>query len=417
MTDPNNTAKTITTSETSSRFTAQLLRPGQHTVARALINRFRAVLDKLQEGRLTIVWPDGRRTCHGQAGEQVTLTMRNYEPVTQLLFNGSNGFAESYILGHWEVDDLNAFFLLVMRNERALFDHFAGGWLARLKNTIAHMLKRNSKSGAKKNITFHYDLGNEFYRLWLDDTMVYSSAVFDSAEQSLEQAQRQKMAKAIGLLELRNDHSVLEIGCGWGALSHAMATSAECQVDALSLSHEQLAYARENYSVDQRINYSFKDYRDARGLYDRIVSIEMFEAVGQRYWERYFASLNRLLRSGGIAVLQVITIAEDRFDEYCENPDFIQRYIFPGGMLPTRTHLMNLIKNSGFELVADSWFGQDYATTVSRWRDTFESHLPTVRSLGYDDNFIRMWRYYFAYCEVGFTLGSTDVGMLKLVRR
>jgi len=196
----------------------------------------------------------------------------------------------------------------------------------------------------------------------------------------------------------------------------SVVAASMCKVDAISLSHEQLSYAREKHSFDQRINYFYKDYRDACGSYDRIVSIEMFEAVGQRYWESYFSSLSHLLKSGGTAVLQVITIAEDRFEEYCRNPDFIQRYIFPGGMLPTRTHLMQLLRDAEFELVEDKWFGKDYATTLSLWRSTFESKLPKLRELGFDDNFIRMWRYYLAYCETGFILGSTNVGLLKLSR-
>lgn len=393
------------------------LHRGRLKVGRSLIRKFIVVLDKISDGQLDIIWPDSQRTQHGSGGSPITLTLYNYQPVKKLLFEGSNGFAESYIFGDWDVDDIDAFFMLIMRNEQALFSHFGGSWFARARNTLAHALKVNSKTGSKRNIMYHYDLGNSFYREWLDESMVYSSGVFASPQQTLAQAQRNKMAKVIDLLELESGHSVLEIGCGWGALSHAIANSANCSVDAVSLSQEQLSYARLTHSVDERVNYLFQDYREINGIYDRIVSIEMFEAVGQQYWARYFDRLSTLLRSGGTAVLQVITIAEDRFESYRKSPDFIQRYIFPGGMLPTRTQLAELISGAGFELVDDKWFGQDYALTLSRWRSAFEGKLPQVKALGYDDKFIRLWRYYLAYCEVGFTLGETNVGMLKLARR
>jgi len=303
-----------------------------------------------------------------------------------------------------------------MHNEAVFSATLPGKWLARIKNVYHHFSKRNSIAGSKKNISFHYDLGNDFYNLWLDPSMSYSSAIFEDNNTDLEQAQITKLQRISSLLKPGKDSQVLEIGCGWGALGNHLATSADCNVHGVSLAQTQLDYANHRY-VDPRLSFEFRDYRDINGRYDKIVSIEMFEAVGMAYWNTYFQKLSTLLTDNGSVVLQVITIDEDRFEGYRKKPDFIQRYVFPGGMLPTKTHLHELADSAGFEVAETQWFGASYAETLRQWRETFEESLDEVRALGYDEAFIRMWRYYLSYCEIGFMVGSTDVGLVLLNKK
>ncbi len=371
------------------------------------------LLKDLKDGRIKICWPDGLETEHGQGGQCVSLEMHNSIPIRRLFFGGHNGFAESYFQGHWSCDDLTALFAIVMRNEALFSNTLTGKWLARIKNVFHHFSKRNSLAGSKRNISFHYDLGNRFYELWLDDSMTYSSGLFVSEEISLAQAQQEKLDRVSSLLAPKPGSKVLEIGCGWGALGNHLVSTNQCDVVGVSLSQAQLEYARRRHDR-AGLAFEFQDYRDLSGRFDHIVSIEMFEAVGMAYWDTYFKKLATLLSEKGSVLLQVITIDESRFERYRKTPDFIQRYVFPGGMLPTKTHLQDLAKNSGFEIKQSHWFGASYATTLRRWKNNFEESLDEVRAMGYDEAFIRLWRYYLSYCEIGFMRGTTDVGLVLL---
>lgn len=398
----------------------------QHVLGSLIGRSFDHLLDGITHGQLSMTWPDGHLTRHGEKATDPSLnaqvTLHNFRPVRQMMFSGENGFAESYLRGDWTTDNLRNLFTLILNNEAAVATMTTGSWYARLINSIRHARNHNSLSGSQRNIEFHYDLGNAFYELWLDPTMSYSSAVF-TGDESLHEAQDAKLSKVVGFLKPEPGARVLEIGCGWGAMASRLATQAGCQVEGISLSHEQLLYARQHNSIvaDQQspgcTEFRHQDYRAVTGTYDHIVSIEMFEAVGEQYWETYFNKLSDLLETGGSAVLQVITIAEDRFEEYRSSPDFIQRYIFPGGMLPTKSHLKDLVEKAGFELVESDWFGISYAETLKRWRERFDLVTREVTALGFDERFLRMWRYYLDYCETGFRFGRTDVGQLLLRKR
>ena len=395
-------------------------------VANLLGTRFDHLLDGISDGQLIVTWPDGHVTRHGARTDEpygnASIELHNWQPLKHMVRSGEVGFAESYLRGDWSSDDLVSLFTLTMRNEEAIAQALSGGRWSRFLNLFNHWGNRNSVRGSRRNIAYHYDLGNAFYSLWLDETMSYSSGMFDEAdERSLPDAQRAKLDRVVTHLEPASGARVLEIGCGWGALGRRLA-EAGCHVEGISLSREQLAWASENNTVQADNSHTgstafeYRDYRTVQGTYDHIVSIEMFEAVGEQYWTVYFEKLAALLEQDGTAVLQVITILEERFEVYRSHPDFIQRYIFPGGMLPTKTRLSELAAAAGFEVEARDWFGPGYARTLARWRDRFEACSREVAALGFDDRFVRMWRYYLSYCEAGFRHGSTDVGMLKLRR-
>lgn len=399
----------------------------QHMLGSLIGRRFDHLLDGIARGQLTLTWPDGNTTFHGsravEAHENANITLHNFKPIRQMMLYGENGFAESYMRGDWSTDNLHNLFRLILNNESAVAAMRAGSWYARVINSLRHGLNHNSLRGSQRNIEFHYDLGNDFYKLWLDPSMSYSSALFHEIDGSLESAQNAKLDQVINNLSPRRGARVLEIGCGWGAMAQRLARQAACRVDGISLSHEQLKYAQEHnsvspeYSGGAQTRFIYQDYRNVTGKYDHIVSIEMFEAVGEQYWRTYFQKLADLLEEGGTALLQVITIAEDRFDDYRATPDFIQRYIFPGGMLPSKTHLRELVNQAGFDLVQTDWFGHSYAQTLEIWRKRFDQVARDVNALGFDDRFQRMWRYYLSYCEAGFRFERTDVGQLLLAKR
>lgn len=406
----------------------------QHLLGSLIGRRFDHLLDGIEQGQLRFTWPDGHVTVHGQHSEHPSenahVTLHNFKPIRQMMANGENGFAESYLRGDWSADNLSNLFTLILNNEEQVSAITDGRWYARIANSIRHARNHNSLSGSRRNIEFHYDLGNSFYELWLDPSMSYSSALFKEineetrvTSEKLEAASYAKLDQVVQYLKPRQGSRVLEIGCGWGAMARKLATSAQCNVEGISLSHEQLRYAQEHNSVSPTegftgsTEYRHQDYREVTGTFDHIVSVEMFEAVGEQYWPTYFAKLAELLDEGGTAVLQVITIAEERFEEYRSSPDFIQRYIFPGGMLPTKTLLNELTNNAGFDVVKTDWFGHSYAHTLRLWRDRFEEVGQDVQALGFDERFMRMWRYYLSYCEAGFDFQRTDVGQLLLRKR
>ncbi|MCK0208516.1 cyclopropane-fatty-acyl-phospholipid synthase family protein [Starkeya koreensis] len=377
------------------------------------------LLGQLSMGRLTVVTPEGRRvSARGTAaGPEATLVLHRWRALRRLIVGGDLAFSEAFIDGDWSSPDLPALIELAAHNLPQLSARFAALPPVRAWNRLRHALRRNSRTGSRRNISFHYDLGNEFYRHWLDETMSYSSAIAIAPGQSLENAQAERMEHILDRLDLVHGDRVLEIGCGWGALAGAMARRG-AQVTGLTLSREQLAYAQASLAADPalaaRVDLRLQDYRDVDGQYERIVSIEMLEAVGEAYWPVYFAKLRECLAPGGVALLQVITIAEDRFEGYRRNTDFIQRHIFPGGMLPTRTHIAEQARAAGLELADAAHFGAGYAQTLAEWRRRYNAARARIEPLGFGADFHRLWNYYLAYCEGGFRAGAIDVGLYRL---
>ncbi len=391
-----------------------------------IAKRFDSFLAGVSDGQLALTWPGGTTTYHGTksevASQNASVTLHSLQPIRQLATSGTVGFAESFMDGEWSTDSLHNLFHLIMRNEASVHPAIAGSFRSRVSRFFKHWQNRNSKAGSQRNIAYHYDLGNNFYKLWLDESMNYSSGLYHCDSDTLATAQKNKMAKVLEMMQPEQGSSVLEVGCGWGALANYIATHARVNVEGISLSSEQLAFAVKHNRLSGDAGYGMttfrhQDYREVDSSYDHIMSIEMFEAVGEQYWETYFQQLQRLLKKEGSAVLQVITIDESRFEKYRKQPDFIQRYIFPGGMLPTRTHLAKLANKAGFEIEQSHWFGESYARTLFDWRQRFEAVQRSIESEGFDERFLRMWRYYLMYCETGFTFGTTDVGLLKLVKR
>lgn len=382
---------------------------------------FHRALAHLRVGRLAIQFPDGRRhAVEGpEPGPDAALEIRDLRGLQRLIRGGDMGFAEAYMAGEVDSPDLTDLIELAARNESALASALNGSRLIRAWHRLRHLMRANSRRGARRNISYHYDLGNAFYGAWLDPSMTYSSAYFDRGANELPAAQADKYRRVAELAELAPGKHVLEIGCGWGGFAEVAARDFGCRVTGLTLSREQLAFAQErmqrnqlNHLVDLRL----QDYRDCEGKFDSIVSIEMFEAVGESHWKRYFDVLRDRLKEGGTAALQIITIAEERFEAYRQNADFIQRYIFPGGMLPTNAILRQLAQNSGLTVRGDDGFAASYARTLREWRESFLHAWPRIQPLGFDERFRRMWTYYLAYCEAGFRSGSIDVVHLKLQR-
>ena len=372
-------------------------------------------------GQLVVVTPAGQTHVMGRGGAEprAQLHIHDWKFLWRLVTSWDVGFAESYLAGEWSSPDLPVLLNLLCRNSKMGVSQRALGVLRSLTR-IRHGLNRNTRSGSRRNIASHYDLGNEFYRHWLDEGMTYSSAIYSDRAQSLESAQQEKLSRIIELLDLSSGQTVLEIGCGWGGLAEAILQNEDCSVTGLTLSMEQLRYTEERLrpnGKNPKSKIKLRDYRDETGTYDRIVSIEMLEAVGESYWPVYFSKLRDRLSENGCAVLQVITIEEDHFDAYKRFPDFIQRYIFPGGMLPTVSAIETEVRRAGLNLVSNEFFGQSYALTLAEWRKRFRHAWPNIRQLGFDTRFYRMWDYYLAYCQAGFEVGAVNVGLYKISRQ
>jgi cyclopropane-fatty-acyl-phospholipid synthase len=382
-----------------------------------LVSKF---LGTLECGELAIATPGAHRfVIHGRRnGPQVRLTIHSWRLLARLAFGWDIGLAEAYMAGEWSSPNLVALLHLASCN-RAMADKLNFLRNPRLGIRLHHTLNRNTRRGSRRNVAAHYDLGNEFYAQWLDAGMTYSAGLFSSADQTLEEAQQAKIEHVLDLLDLNGGENVLEIGCGWGGLAERLLEKHGSSVTGITLSAEQLAYAQRRLQAsiaEGRCDLRLQDYRDVRGTFDRIVSIEMLEAVGEAYWPTYFDRLRSLLRPGGIAVLQVITISEDRFESYRRRPDFIQKYIFPGGMLPTTRIIERKITRAGLQLVSKEFFGEGYARTLANWRFRFRHAWSEIKTLGFDARFKRMWEYYLAYCQVGFDIPVLDVGLYKLAR-
>lgn len=379
------------------------------------------ILGAARHGALTVIFPNGRSRTVGDiaTGEHATLKLNNLKVFGEAMRRGTVGFAASYIRGDIESDDLTSIFRFFLQN-RDIFDSANPGFFKRAAHDLAYHLSRgNTKSGSKQNISEHYDLGNDFYSQWLDPSMTYSSAVFTSGDQSLEQAQAEKyhhVADAAGVIE---GSSVLEIGCGWGGFAEVVAKDYKANHYGITLSREQLRFARERMrkqGLDKLAKLHFEDYRETRGQFDHVCSIEMIEAVGEEHWPIYFKTVHDRLKPGGIAAIQAITINEVDFEHYRSGPDFIQRYIFPGGMLMTERAMLEQGEKVNLTLEDTELFGQSYARTLRLWRERFLERWPMIEPLGYDEQFRRKWVYYLDYCEAGFAEGSIDVGIYKYRR-
>ena len=403
--------------------TAPALRPAAlprsaPAAARAVLGMLR----RLRHGSLDVHLPDGDHLHFGQAGDagpRATLRLRNWNVCSAALRSGDIGFAESYIAGDWTTPDLVALLKVFIANREAIESVVYGTWWGSLLYRVKHLLHRNSREGSKKNIHAHYDLGNPFYSLWLDPTMNYSSAWFEhGADQPLAEAQQAKVRRALRECGAAPGARVLEIGCGWGALAESAAREFGATVTGVTLSAEQLAFgqarlARQGLAGELR----YQDYRDIDdGPFDAIASIEMFEAVGRAYWPGYFETVRRQLKPGGRACIQTITIRDDLFDRYVRSTDFIQQYIFPGGLLPSPSAFRAAAADAGLRVVNELSFGADYAETLRQWRERFLAQEAPVRALGFDSRFMHTWEFYLAYCEAAFATGNTGVFQFTLVR-
>ncbi len=376
---------------------------------------------RFKHGRLDLQVPDGGWfRCEGdQPGPSAVFVIKDWAFAKRLVDEGDIGLGEAFMRGEWESPDVTAFLELFCVNQHIITSLLDGKPLIRQWQRFRHWLNRNTKTGSRRNIHAHYDLGNRFYSAWLDGTMTYSSAVFAPGETDLDAGQTRKYAQLAEQTRIGPDHHVLEIGCGWGGFAEYAARDIGCRVTGLTISKEQHDFACKRIfdaGLNEKVEIKLQDYRDEKGIFDRIASIEMFEAVGQEYWSTYFGQLRDRLSDGGIAGLQVITIQERLFEGYRREIDFIRRYIFPGGMLPTPSIMRSLGDKFGLSLTTEKIFGQDYALTLAHWRDRFRAAWPNMAGLGFDERFRRLWEYYLSYCEAGFRAGSIDVRQLVYIK-
>jgi len=375
---------------------------------------------QLKAGSALITLPDGRCVTFGDgAGPPVDFRIQDYRFAKRVLTSGDIGFAEGYMAGEWESDDLSALLTLLASNVERFTRLLEGGPIGKALHWMRHLSRDNSKRGARRNILAHYDLGNRFYEAWLDATMTYSSARFDAKVRDLESAQRAKYKALADHLDLKPTDHVLEIGCGWGGFAEFAAREYGARVTGITISDEQLAYARarmERAGLSERVEIRRQDYRDVEGQFDKVASIEMFEAVGEKYWPAYFGKIADVLKPGGRAGLQIITIREELFEKYRRRADFIQRYVFPGGMLASIERLKEETAKVGLVWKKADGFGQSYADTLAEWARRFKAKWTDIRDMGFDERFKQLWLFYLSYCEAGFRTGRTDVVQVELAK-
>lgn len=376
---------------------------------------------RIRYGSLDLLLPDGRRlNLQGREdGPAAVLAVRDRRAFRRILQGGDLGFADAYIRGEIDTPDLTAMIAFGSINWDAVATEIGGSPAARLTARLGHLLRPNSRRGARRNILAHYDLGNAFYAAWLDPSLTYSSALFEDDVRDLEAAQIAKYRRAAEAAGLRPGARVLEVGCGWGGFAEWAAREIGCSVTGITISPSQHAFAArriQQAGLGDRVEIRRQDYRDVAGRFDGIVSIEMFEAVGERYWPAFFDTVARCLGSGGRAAVQVITIDETAFPAYRRAADFIQRHVFPGGMLPSPTAFREAAARAGLAAEPERRFGTDYALTLRLWRERFETAWPDIRGMGFDERFRRLWRYYLCYCEAGFDTRRIDVMQVPLVR-
>ena len=379
------------------------------------------VAKRLKNGRLDFVLPDGRhfRIEGALPGPVAEIAVHDMDIFARLIREGDLGFCEAYLDGQWTTPDLQALMDLVHVDNAAVYDAFPGMGMVRAYEKVRFWWQSNSRRQAKKNIAHHYDLGNDFYQLWLDDTMTYSSALFTSGQESLEAAQVQKYASMVDQMGAKPGDHVLEIGCGWGGFAEYAAKERGLRVTGLTISQAQhdFAVARmAKLGLSDKVTIKLQDYRDETGHYDGIASIEMFEAVGERYWPVYFDTLRQRLKPGGAATLQIITVPDQRFETYRKSVDFIQKYIFPGGMLPSPGALEREVQRAGLLLKGSMEFGPSYSQTLRRWHEAFNARWGDVKAMGFDERFRRMWEFYLTSCAGAFHGGNCDVTQITVTR-
>ncbi|MBZ0127772.1 MAG: cyclopropane-fatty-acyl-phospholipid synthase family protein [Rhodobacteraceae bacterium] len=379
------------------------------------------VVSRLNHGRIDFRLPDGRvfRAQGREPGRAVEVEVRNPDCFARLIREGDLGFSDAYLEGWWSVSDLQDFMDILLDRNEEVFAGFPGMGFVRMFERLRHWMNSNTREQARKNISYHYDLGNEFYAKWLDDSMTYSSAIFETGQEDLSKAQRAKYKSMVDQMGVKPGDHVLEIGCGWGGFAEYAASERGLKVTGLTISREQHDFAVERMrraGLQDKVEIVLRDYRDETGKYDGIASIEMFEAVGEKYWPTYFEAVRERLKPGGRATLQVITINDRRFESYRKSVDFIQKYIFPGGMLPSPAALSEQIARAGLTRIGSIEFGESYSLTLRRWFEVFNAKWDEIAPLGFDDRFRRMWNYYLTSCAAAFRSGNCDVTQVTMVR-
>ncbi len=379
------------------------------------------IVQNLNHGQIDFRLPDGRvfRARGRSMGPAVQLDIHHPDCFARLIREGDLGFSDAYLEGWWSVSDLQAFMDIILDRNDAVFRGFPGVGLVRFYERLRHWLNRNTREQAARNISYHYDLGNAFYGKWLDETMTYSSAIFESGQEDMSRAQIAKYASLVDQLGVRPGDHVLEIGCGWGGFAEYAAAQRDLRVTGLTISRAQHDFATERIAragLSDRVRIEMRDYRDETGRYDGVASIEMFEAVGEKYWPAYFRTVRDSLKPGGRATLQIITIANERFAAYRKGVDFIQKHIFPGGMLPSSNALSEQISRAGLKRIRSIEFGDSYSITLRRWREVFNAKWDEIATLGFDERFHRMWNYYLTSCAAAFQSGNCDVTQVTMKR-
>ena len=377
---------------------------------------------RLRRGTLDVTLPDGRVVRLGglESGPAAAMMVYNYSFATRLLNGGDIGIAEAYLNGDWDTPDLTQFLYVFCVNHELIKAMLGNKPAMRFIQMVQHWFNRNTRRQARRNIYAHYDIGNAFYSAWLDSSMTYSSALFEDDTADLTAAQKNKYRRLAEAIDLRPGQKLLEIGCGWGGFAEFVAKTFGADVVGLTISREQRDFAQKRIheaGLADRVEIRLQDYRDERSQYDRIASIEMIEAVGEQFWPKYFSQLRDRLLPGGLAGIQAITIQDSMFQSYRREVDFIQRYIFPGGMLPSPQILKSLGERFGIPITRERIFGQDYAKTLATWRNNFHAAWPNLKQLGFDDRFRRLWEYYLSYCEAGFLSGNIDVRQVVFAKQ
>ena len=373
--------------------------------------------EKISNGKLTITLPNNESLeFFGKGDLKSNLKLNSYMPILRTITSGHVGFAESYLKGEWTSSDLESLLEIMVTNLPEAFS--AKSKIHLTYNRIIHFFRENTKSRAKKNIQYHYDLGNDFYKLWLDKTMTYSSAIFKNEKESLAEAQENKYQLLIDSLDIKPHHKVLEIGCGWGGFAEYAAKKVGCTIKGITISPSQLKFATnriKELNLDNKVSLELCDYRDLKGKYDRVVSIEMIEAVGEKYWRNYFKKIKDVLKKDGLAGIQVILINNKSYQKYSKSVDFIQKYVFPGGMLPSQEKLNENYVNTGLVEINSHSFGKSYAKTLTIWHKEFLNSLSSIKKLGFDIKLERIFKYYFSYCKAGFNSEKIDVAQ-KIIK-